>query len=70
MQYIGYTKPKLLIADENKRIRSIEDVYTPEEKNENGNVIKEEHFPYYSTIIFLGEQINSLEECKKLYIEE
>lgn len=70
MQYIGYSKPKLLIADEGKKLRDINDIYRDAKLNENGEVIEEEHQPYYSSVIFLGEQINSLEECKKLYVEE
>ena len=70
MQFINYTNPKLLIAEEGKRIRSINDVYTPEEKDEQGNVITPEHIPYYSTLIFLGSQIETLEQCKELYVEE
>lgn len=70
MQFIGRTQPKLLIADENKHIRDKNDVYTPEKRDEQGNVIQEEHIPYYTELIFLGDQINSLEECEEMYIEE
>ena len=69
MQYIGYSNPKLLIADEDKTIRDINDVYVAEHYDEEGNLVPE-HKPYYSSVIFLGEQINSLEECKELYVEE
>lgn len=70
MQFINYTNPKLLIAEEGKKIRGINDVYIPEEKDEQGNVITPEHIPYYSTLIFLGSQIENLEQCKELYVEE
>lgn len=70
MQYVGHSKPKLLIADEGKKIRNINDLYIPAEYDEEGNLIKEEHLPYYSTIIFLAEQIDSLEKCQELYVEE
>ena len=70
MQFISHTIPKLLIAEEGKRIRSINDVYIPEEKDEQGNVITPEHIPYYSTLIFLGSQIETLEQIKEIYIEE
>ena len=70
MQYIGHSKPKLLIADKGKKIRNINDLYIPAEYDEEGNLIKEEHLPYYSTIIFLAEQIDSLEKCQELYVEE
>lgn len=70
MQFINHTNPKLLISDEGKKIRSINDVYTPEVKDEQGHVITPEHMPYYSTLIFLGSQIETLEQAKELYIEE
>ena len=57
MKAILYSKPKL-IADEGKMLRSKNDI--PTEENE----------PYYTSVIFLGEQINSLEECEELYVEE
>ena len=70
MQYIGYTKPKLLIADEGKLLRDINDIYKPAQYDDKGVLIEEEHKPYYTSVIFLGDQINSLEECKELYVEE
>lgn len=70
MQYIGYSKPKLLIADEGKMLRSKNDIYVPAKYDEQGNIIEPEHLPYYTSVIFLGEQINSLEQCKELYVEE
>ena len=54
MKIINYTKPRLLIA---------------EEKDETGNVIKEEHKPYLTNLIFLGEQITTLEEAQEIYEE-
>ena len=70
MQFINYTNPKLLIAEEGKKIRGINDVYTPAKYDEQGNIIEPEHIPYYSTLIFLGSQIETLEQCKELYVEE
>lgn len=70
MQFISHTIPKLLIAEEGKKIRGINDVYTPEVKDEQGHIITPEHTPYYSTLIFLGSQIETLEQCKELYVEE
>lgn len=70
MQFINHTNPKLLIAEEGKKIRGINDVYTPAKYDEQGNIIEPEHTPYYSTLIFLGSQIETLEQCKELYIEE
>ena len=69
MELITRTKPKLLIADEGKLLRDINDVYVAEHYDEEGNLIPQKK-PYYSSVIFLGEQINSLEECKELYVEE
>lgn len=70
MQYIGHVKPKLLVADEGYHIRDINDVYTPAKYDDNRNIIEEEHYPYYSTVIFLADTISSLEQCEELYIEE
>lgn len=70
MQFISHTIPKLLIAEEGKKIRGINDVYTPAKYDEQGNIIEPEHIPYYSTLIFLGSQIETLEQCKELYVEE
>ena len=69
MELITRTKPNLLIADEGKLLRDINDVYVAEHYDEDGNLVPE-HKPYYSSVIFLGEQINSLEKCKELYVEE
>lgn len=69
MKVILHTTPKLLIADENKMLRDINDVYIPEHYDENGNFV-EEHKPYYSSVIFLGVQITSLEQAQQLYVEE
>ena len=69
MQYVGHSKPKLLIADKGKLLRDINDVYVAEHYDEEGNLIPE-HKPYYSSVIFLAEQIDSLEKCQELYVEE
>ena len=63
MQYIGYTKPKLLIADEGKMLRDINDVYTPATETE------EEHNPYYASIIFLADNFDD-SKLNELYVEE
>lgn len=67
MQLINHTKPKLLIADEGKRIRRINDIYSKEHIDESGNVIPE-HTPSYATVIFVAD--NFTEEDMKLYVEE
>lgn len=70
MQFFDYSKPKLLIADKGKMLRSKNDIYVPAKYDEQGNIIEPEHLPYYASVIFLGEQITSLEQCKELYVEE
>ena len=69
MNYIKHTTPRLLIADEGKKIRSRSDEYIAEHKDEEGNLISE-HKPYYSSVIFLGKQIQTLEDINNIYIEE
>ena len=68
MQIIKRSDLRLLLADEGKHIRSINDVYVPEHEDEDGNIIPE-HFPNYAEMIFLGIQVdeNKLDE---LYVEE
>lgn len=69
MTYIGHTTPKILISDEGKHIRDINDIYTSAEYDKEGNIIKEEHLPYYSTIIFLADNFDE-NKLNELYIEE
>ena len=69
MKLINYTSPRLLLAEEGKHIRDINDIYTAEHIDEEGNIISE-HFPHYSTVIFPGVQIQTLEQAMELYIEE
>ena len=69
MKIINYTNPRLLIAEEGKMLKSKNDNYIAEEKDENGNVIKEEHKPYLTNLIFLEEQITTLEEAQETYEE-
>ena len=54
--------PKTIVADEGKHIRDINDVYYVDE---NG----EEHFPYYSTTIFVPDTFTE-EMMNELYVEE
>lgn len=61
MQLFDYTKPKMIVADEGKHIRSKDDVYY---KNE-----EEEHMPYYSTTIFVPDTFTE-EQMNELYVEE
>lgn len=68
MKLFNYTKPKMIVADEGKMIRGINDVYVPEHIDEEGNVVPE-HFPYYSTTIFVPDTFTE-EQMNELYIEE
>lgn len=63
MEIRKYGNRKILIADENKQIRDINDVYTPATETE------EEHYPYYASIIFLADNFDE-SKLNELYIEE
>ena len=64
MEIRNYGKKKILIADENKHIRDISDVYVPATETE-----EEEHKPYYATIIFLADNFDE-SKLNELYVEE
>lgn len=68
MIFFNYTKPKMIVADEGKHIRSKDDVYVPEHKDDEGNVVPE-HIPYYSTTIFVPDSFTE-KEMNELYVEE
>lgn len=68
MQLINWAKPKMIISDEGKWIRDKQDVYVPEHKDEEGNIVPE-HFPHYSTTIFVPDDFTE-EQMNELYIEE
>ena len=68
MILFSYTKPKMIVADEGKHIRSVDDVYVPEHYDEEGNLVPE-HFPYYSTTIFVPDDFTE-EQMNELYVEE
>lgn len=68
MTYFNYTRPKMLVADEGKVLREINDVYVEEHIDENGNKI-EEHIPYATTTIFLPDNVTE-EQAREMYIEE
>ena len=63
MEIRTYGAKKILIADENKHIRDINDVYTPATETE------EEHNPYYASIIFLADNFDD-SKLNNLYVEE
>ncbi len=69
MELITRTKPNLLIADEGKYIRSRNDIYIPAKYDSQGNLIEEEHKPYYSTLIFLADNFDT-SKIDELYVEE
>ena len=62
MEIRTYGTKKILIADTNKHIRSIDDV--PRE-DEEGNVIE----PYYASVIFLADNFDD-SKLNELYVEE
>lgn len=68
MKLFSYTKPKMIVADEGKQIRDINDVYKTSYIDKEGNEIPE-HFPYYATVIFVSDSFTE-EEMNELYIEE
>lgn len=68
MTLFDYTQPKMIVADKGKQIRSVDDVYIPEHIDEEGNLILE-HFPYYSTTIFVPDDFTE-EQMNELYVEE
>ena len=68
MQLISHTKPKMIISDVGKQIRSIDDVYVPEHIDDEGHVIPQKK-PYYASIIFLADNIDT-SKIDELYVEE
>ena len=62
MEIRKYGTKKILIADTNKHIRSIDDI--PRE-DENGNKIE----PYYASVIFLADNFDE-SKLNELYVEE
>lgn len=63
MEIRKYGNRKILIADENKRIRDINDVYVEATESEP------EHIPHYSSVIFLADNFDET-KLEELYIEE
>ena len=63
MEIRKYGNKKILIADENKHIRDINDVYVPATETE------EERKPYYTSIIFLADNFDD-SKLNELYVEE
>jgi len=69
MELIKRGDLRLLLADEGKHIRSVDDVYVPEHVDPETGEIVPGHFPYYAEMIFLAEQIKE-KDIPKLYVEE
>lgn len=63
MEIRKYGNKKILIADENKHIRDIKDIYKPATETES------EHKPYYTSIIFLADNFDD-NKLNELYVEE
>ncbi len=63
MEIRRYGNKKILIADEGKHIRDINDIYAPATESE------EEHKPYYTSIIFLADNFDD-SKLNELYAEE
>lgn len=68
MELFSYTRPKMIVADEGKQIRAINDIYVAEHTDEEGNLIPE-HFPYYATTIFVPDSFTE-EQMNEEYVEE
>ena len=63
MEIRKYGEKKILVADENKQIRDINDLYIPATETE------EEHKPYYTSVIFLADNFDD-SKLNELYVEE
>lgn len=62
MEIRKYGNKKILIADENNKIRSIDDLgFTDEEGNKTE--------PYYASILFLADNFDE-SKLNELYVEE
>ena len=68
MRIIEENGLRKLIADEGKKIRSIDDIYAPSYIDEEGNEVPE-NIPYYTNIIYLGKNFDE-SKLNELYIEE
>lgn len=69
MQLINWTKPKMIISDEGKWIRDINDVYVAEHTDEQTGELIPEKRPYYTTTIFVPDNFTE-EQMNELYVEE
>lgn len=69
MQLIKHTKPKMIISDEGKWIRDVNDVYVAEHTDEQTGELIPEKTPHYTTTIFVPDNFTE-EEMNELYVEE
>ena len=68
MKFFNYTTPKMVVAEEGKQIRGVNDVYVPEHTDEEGNLV-EEHVPYFTTVIFVPDSFTE-KDMNEQYVEE
>lgn len=68
MQIILRTTPAMVIADEGKKLRDINDVYKEAYIDEEGNEIPE-NIPHYTDVVFIPNSLTE-EQVKELYVEE
>lgn len=69
MQLINWAKPKMIICDEGKWIRDVNDVYVAEHIDEQTGELIPEKIPHYSTTIFVPDNFTE-EQMNELYVEE
>ena len=69
MQLIKHTKPKMIISDEGKLIRDVNDVYVAEHTDEQTGELIPEKTPHYTTTIFVPDNFTE-EQMNELYVEE
>lgn len=69
MQVITRGDLRLLLSDEGKHIRTINDIYVSESVDENTGEIVPEHNPSYFEMMFLGKQVD-ITKLDELYVEE
>lgn len=69
MQLINWAKPKMIISDEGKWIRDINDVYVAEHIDEQTGELIPEKTPHYSTTIFVPDDF-TIKMMNDLYVEE
>ena len=69
MQLIKRGDLRMLVSDEGKHIRDINDVYVREHSDTETGELIPEHFPVYDQVLFLGKQVVE-EDIPNLYVEE